>query len=408
MPKIRDFHLQLPYFQTDSSRNMNWLYGIRVARDLIYRLAIFFFPIFLYQQGSSDSFWQFLPGGGLQKGVLLLVLFYLSHRLTVLLTAIAIGKLVIKVGYQKSMLISSSLFALFLSLLYLKANPGWLIIVAAVLNGLETNFFWNAYNTVMSKLSMQRRMGQNLGLLQFLLQLVQAIAPALGGVLVVAFGFTALFLAGLVGALACMLFVSQLELKKERDRVSWKEFMRWTQEATFLQLAASQSGRYLSDAVLVFWPLYVFLILGSIDRVGFLYTFSLFLAMIITFSAGYYIDHRKSKKPFYISGGILSVLWLLRSQVISFWHIAIIDTFDRLTANFYGLFADATSFKRSKGSQAFSYFVYRELMVSFAAVIFWLIIGSLFFIFNNPWTALFMMAAVGVLLGLLVKEHHKS
>lgn len=413
MPRTREYHLHLPHINlphlnVDMSRNMNLLYGVRVTRDLIYRIAIFFLPIFLYQQGSSDSFWRFLPGSELQRGALLIVLFYLTHRITSLFTGIGIGKLITKIGYQKAMLMGFGLFAIFLSLLYAKPNPGLLILVAAFVNGLETNFFWNSYLTLMSKLALSKHMGEDLGLLHFFLQLGQAIAPALGGMLVVAFSFSALFMVGLVGTLICILLVLQMELKKERDKISWKEFLKWTREKTFLRLAVSQTGRYLNDAILVFWPLYVFLILGSVDRVGLLYTLSLFLAMIVSFGVGFYIDHSKSKKPFYISGGILSLLWLLRSSVVSFWQIAIIDTIDRLTANFYFIFADSILFKRSKGGQALSYFVYREILVSCAAIVFWLIVGSLFIVFANPWTALFILAAVGVLLVLLIKEHHKS
>lgn len=408
MPRIHPAHLHLPHLHIDGSKNMTFLYGVRVARGLVYRLAIFFLPIYLYQQGSTDPFWQFLPGSELQKGVLLLVFFYLIHQLTVLSSGISIGHLILKIGYQRALLVSSCLFAVFLSLLYVKANPGWLILLGAFINGLETNFFWNTYQTLMSKLAQHRHMGQNLGLLQFFLQLVQAMAPALGGMLVVAFGFPALFMAGLLGVLLGMMSAFQLQFQRERDRISWAEFTRWAQEGPFIRLAVSQTGRYLNDAALVFWPLYVFLILGTVDRVGFLYTLSLFIAMILSFGVGYYIDHQKNKKLFYLSGGLLSLLWLLRSQVVTFWHIVIIDTFDCLTANFYLLFSDSIFLKRSKGGQAFSFFVYREMLISVGAILFWLVVGGLFLIFTNAWTALFILAAVGVLLGLLVKENHKT
>jgi len=408
MPRTREYHLHLPSLHVNKSRNANLLYGVRVFRDLVSKLAIFFLPIYLYQHGSSDQFWQFLSGNELQKGVLLLVLFYLVHRVTILLTAIKIGRLITRIGYRNSMLVGFILFTIFLSLLYVESNLGWLLLVAAFVNGLETNFFWNSYNTLISKFTLKRHMGQDLGLLNFFLQLGRVIAPALGGLLVVSFGFQSLFLVGLVGVLICIIFVLQLDLKIERDVISWKEFFSWIKEKEFLRLAISQAGRYFNDATLVFWPLYIFLILGSIDRVGFLYTLSLFMAMIVSFGVGFYIDNNKNKKPFYVSGGVLSILWILRSQVISFWQIAVIDTIDRLSANFYAVYYDAIAIKRGKGSQALSYFVYRELIVSVVAILFWLVVGGLFLVFPDPWLALFVLAAVGVLMGLLVKEHHQS
>ncbi|MBT3249160.1 MAG: MFS transporter [Candidatus Pacebacteria bacterium] len=408
MPRTRGYNLHLPSIHVNKSKNTNMLYGVRVFRDLVSKLAIFFLPIYLYQHGSSDPFWKFLPGSELQKGVLLLALFFLVHRITILLTGIGIGRLITRIGYRKSMLIGFILFAIFLSLLYIKENPGWLLLLASFVNGLETNFFWNSYNTLISKFTLKRHMGKDLGLLNFFLQLGQAITPALGGLLIVSFGFQSLFLVGLVGIMICIIFVLQLHLKKERDTISWKEFFVWTKEKAFLRLALSQAGRYINDATLIFWPLYIFLILGAIDRVGFLYTLSLFLAMIVSFGVGFYIDSNKNKKPFYVSGGILSIIWILRSQVISFWQIAIIDTFDKLSANFYAVYYDAIAIKRGKGSQALSYFVYRELIVSILAIPFWTVVGGLFLVFPDPWLALFMLASIGVLMGLLVKEHHLS
>ena len=46
-------------------------------------------------------------------------------------------------------------------------------------------------------------------------------------------------------------------------------------------------------------------------------------------------------------------------------------------------------------------------MISVAAILFWLTVGGLFLIFPDPWLALFTLAAIGVLMGLLVKEHHR-
>lgn len=404
MPKDQSLHLQLPHFDFDSSQRLNTLYAIRVARDLVYKLAFFFLPIYLYQHGSKDSFWHFLPGGELQRGILLLAIFYFIHRLTVFLSAIPIGKFQVKIGYKKSLLIGFSLYAVFLSTLYASEQPGWVLLIGAVINGLETNFFWNSFYPLISKFTRKQHMGQNLGLVQFLLQVAQALAPALGGVLIVAFGFQSLFMVGLIGVLTAIIFTLQLELSKEYDRVSWHELKDWLEEASFVRLVSSQAGRYINDASVNLWPLYVFLILGAVDRVGYLYTLSLFLAMILSFLVGFYIDHKKNKRPYFVSGGMLTVLWLLRTQVFSVWQIVVVDTFEKITGSFHWLFFDATSIKRGKGGQALSYFVYREMIMSLFAMLFWVVIGAVFLFVSNPWTGLFLVAAVGVMMSLAVKE----
>jgi hypothetical protein len=69
------------------------------------------------------------------------------------------------------------------------------------------------------------------------------------------------------------------------------------------------------------------------------------------------------------------------------------------------LFFDRSWILRGKGREALSYFVYREMIYSFAAIIFWLIIAALFFFFVVAWKSVFILASIGVLLTLLIKEH---
>ncbi len=405
MPNLRGLRLIKWPLKIDFSKNLRLLYAIRVVRDLVSKVAVFFLPIYLYQQGSSHNFWHFLPGNTLQKGVLLLVGYYLIKRLTVLITSIPVGRLVVKLGFQTSLMLGFASFALILTLLYASLEPGWLILLSAVANGIETNFFWNAYHTLISKLSYNRHLGENLGLVQFLVQLSQAIAPALSGLLIVAYGFQSLFMVGLVGILACLVLTLGLDLKANRDQVSWREFRRWLKDISFWRLASAQIGRHLNDAALIFWPLYVFLLLGAVDRVGFLYSMSLFLAMMISFTFGSYLDRKDDKTPFYFSGGALSLLWIMRSLVASFWQVVIVDTLDRLATSFYGLFYETILLRRGKGGQAFSYFVYRGMMISAGALIFWLSAAGIFLVWAEAWPILFLFPAVGVLLGLLIKEH---
>jgi len=60
---------------------------------------------------------------------------------------------------------------------------------------------------------------------------------------------------------------------------------------------------------------------------------------------------------------------------------------------------------RGKGREGLSYFTYRQMISSVAAIVFWSLVFFLFYFFGNAWTSLFVTAAVGVLLTLLVKEH---
>jgi len=103
---------------------------------------------------------------------------------------------------------------------------------------------------------------------------------------------------------------------------------------------------------------------------------------------------------------VLTILWLARTQVLSIVSIALIDVVDRLTSNFHWLFYDMVLIRRSKGSNALSYFVYREMILNATAMLFWTVFMG-FFVFDYGWNSLFLFAAVGVGLSLLVKDKEK-
>jgi len=92
--------------------------------------------------------------------------------------------------------------------------------------------------------------------------------------------------------------------------------------------------------------------------------------------------------------------------LINIWSITILNAFDKLTASFHWLFFDRSWILRGKGREALSYFTYRQMIYSFSAIIFWLTVAFLFYFFVFAWRSLFIIAALGVLLTLLIKEHH--
>lgn len=408
MPRYRDYHLHLPHIHLDTSShpNLRYLYGVRVARDLVNKLALFFMPIFLFEFGKSSGLYAFTGVSEFHQGILALGIHYVLYGLIALASAIPLAQLVRKNGHQKVMVFSYLLRLVSLTLLYMSTATPLLIFVAVFFEAIQSNLFWPSYHTVLSQNTLKNHMGQDLGVLQFLLQLVAVVSPALSGFVAASIGLSSIFLIALVGTLVGMIFTLFMDIKYQRDAISLREFVTWLKEVRFRKLTLSIMGRYVNDAALYVWPLYVFIFLGAVDKVGYLYTISLFIAMLFTFFISVYIDHNKSRKPFFLSGGVLSLLWLVRTQFLSVIGIAIIDTVDRLTSNFHWLFFDMVLMKRGKGSNALSYFVYREMILNITAILFWSAFMA-FFLFDLGWNSLFVFAAVGVGLSLLMKDKEK-
>jgi MFS family permease len=406
MPAVYHHRLFLLHWPSDRNSQTMLLYGMRVMRELASKLVLFFLPLFLFRIGESTPI--LISGlNSFQQGMLTIAAYYLISKSLSLFVLIPIGELIRKIGPERSFLISQTGYILYFMVLYKAELFPWLILVAAALETVQI-FFWNSYYTLMSVQVTKNKMGSNMGAVQFLINVVAMISPIIGGLVVVWFGYPMLFLMGLVCMLVGMVIAALLKSTKITDTVSWQEFFSWMREAGYRKLAASYAGRYINDAVLVVWPLYVFFLLGTVDRVGYLYGLSLFVSMIVIYFAGSFFDKHRTKKPFFLSGGLLSVVWVLKTQIIGFWSIAVVDIFERLTANFHWLFFDTTFMRRGKGSQALSFFVYREVIISVVAIFFWLAFAAMFVWFVESWKGLFLLAGFGVMLSLLVKDHKDS
>lgn len=401
MPKLVTMISHLPFLHFVSDRNLRLLYIVRAIKDLLNRLTMFFLPIYIFSIGHSGALLGSTYLTSLQRGMVLLALYFLLMRVVIFLTAIPIGIYTRKIGFSRALLYAYVIRLLsFTAFVYLQQYP-LLIFVAIVLEAIQSNFFWNSFFAILTDQSERSEIGSNLGGMQLMLQIIAAITPAISGIIAFTFGFSAVFMIGIGLLLISIMFVLQMDLHLVKDRVSWRGFSDWFQDQSLSGQHLSIVGRYVNDAALFVWPLYVFLLLGSVEKVGYLYTFSLFLAIVATFFISMYLDQTKNRRPFFLSGGFLSVLWIARTQVFGIWGIAIVDMFERLAANYHWLFYDTVFIRLGKGKHSYSYFVYREMVMSIAAVIFWSLFAA-FFAVTTSWAAVFIVGGVSVLLSLLL------
>ncbi len=383
--------------------NLKYLYAIRLARELSTQLVIFFLPLYFFNLPLN-----LLPDHQLsatQHGVINVAVLYFVTYAVVLLFSMPVAQILLKYGIRTGFILGHLFYALFVLLLYLSKDNPWQVFGAMTAFGIQMNFFWNSYHYSLSRYSASTKMGTNLGAINFLLNLLAMISPALGGIIIVALGYETLFLLGLVIVLVGAAFAFMLEDVRVRDHISWREFRQWWRAPTFRKLSLTFAGKYINDASVNLWTLYMFVLLGSVKSVGLFYSLALFLALLVSYFIGPLLDKNRGQRAFKLSGGMLSTFWLARALSVNIWTLTLINAFDKVTASFHWLFFDRAWILRGKGREALSYFVYRLMVYAMAAMVFWLVAGGLFYLFGSAWQSLFVLAAFGVLLTLLIKEH---
>src|SRR5690606_30245322 len=144
---------------------------------------VFFLPIYYFN--LRFSFMSHLGLTSLQEGIFNVAMIYALTRLISLLFAIPTAKILIKFGIRQGFVMGHLFYALFVLCLYLSKNNINFIFLATIINGLQVNLFWNSYYYSLSRNSDQNKIGANLGIINFLLNLLAMISPALGGLIII-------------------------------------------------------------------------------------------------------------------------------------------------------------------------------------------------------------------------------
>jgi predicted MFS family arabinose efflux permease len=125
----------------------------------------------------------------LQIGIFNIAILHLINRLVAFISSIWVAKCTIKLGTKHAFVMSQILYAFFAFGLFLsRINPYW-IFLAVIIDGLQINYFWNTYYYSLSRNSDYNRVGSNLGIINFLLNLITMISPALGGLIIAGLGY---------------------------------------------------------------------------------------------------------------------------------------------------------------------------------------------------------------------------
>lgn len=404
MSVFTKIYSRLKHNVTRRRRNRRWLAFSLFFRNTAGSLSNFYKPVFLYQVAQTIPL---LDTGfsDLQKGMILICFYYLTQRIVSGIINFIQAALTLKIGHHRSLLFGNLFKASWLiCLTYVETNP-WFVVLAAILAGFEIGFYWQSHHTLICRFSLEKEMGKSLAGFRFLGNFITMLSPFIGATIVSLFGFNYLFYISILLIFVAVGGVTQLELSSENDEVNLKEYLEWMSEKAFKRLALAQIGHYFYDISVLLWPLFVFLILTDIVKVGHIYTISLFFAMLISLFTGQLLDKKKRiKLPFLFSGGILSAITMLRILVVGPWDVVIVDSSNRMLANFYWLIHEKIWFTRGRGSQDFSYFVYREVNRSLGAIVFWALALSFFLFFRLDWTGLFALGSIGVLMSMLIKE----
>ncbi len=296
------------HFHFFSRRELNELYLSLAIRSFAISMVAIFIPLYLLKIGYS-----------LVSVFIFYLCFHAGHGVGI----IPATKIVAKRGFKHAILLSVPLLIMAFLMLHSLAAIAWPLWLIGIIYGFAESLFWMGFHVDFAKFSSKKRRGIQVGAVRGMHLFVQALGPAAGGILVVVFGFKAMFMIvmGLLFFAAMPLFLSkeihepvECSIGSVLKGQSWKKFLPF--------FARGIEG----GAAGVLWPTFIFFtLMDSYTGLGWLRTVTIVAALVFALFIGRFADAYRS---FLLRvGSVLNtIVWAVRGMVGSVFGVFAIDT----------------------------------------------------------------------------------
>ena len=343
------------------------IYFMQMVDGIVGSLVGIFIPIFLYTLGFSLN---------------QIFVFLIIYQLGVVGGAFVSVWLARLTGFQQTFVLRFPLAISFYLILFNFTGTEIALWQLALLGGLQAALYWVPINILFTKMSPEKELGSGIAKMMALPMIGSIIAPFLGGLISLFWGFKVLF--GIaIGLLAISIvpILSTKPIKADFEfsfKKGWKLFKKHPQI-----VVADIFDNIGGEAEAYVWPLFIFLSLESTVAVGAVGSLFPLGAAIFTVWLGRYIDKTKKNWPMKTGAVLVFLIWMLRFFVdIPAWQFAS-SLFMGLALTMTLLPYTTKVFKIAKGGVVDEFFVFREVWMNAGRIILYLLVIMLGF--NLPW-----------------------
>ncbi|MEK7499883.1 MAG: MFS transporter [Patescibacteria group bacterium] len=344
-------------------------------------LITIFEPLFFYQQGFP--IWA-------------IALYYAIHYALYVVLLPYGGKIASRYGLERSIVFSLPFFILyFVSLAAIPTVPLAVVGALAFLT-LFKILYWPAYYAIFARFSDAKNRGTELSWLGVFHYGATIGGPAIGGFIATLWGFPALFLAaGVLVLFSGIPLIAVKQVFRKSDFAysgPWQMISRMEYRKTFV--ATIGWGENLIDVV--FWPLYLFLILGNLDSIGIYLSLSLVVMSLIGFFIGNRTQQSKKETVLRTYLPFMAINYIFRIFAVTPLRIIFTDSIARVS--FVGVMLPMMYkiYSQAKSTKSLEFMVAFEIVLALAKAGTAIIIAVFFMLLpiQTAFIATFILAMV--------------
>lgn len=369
-------------------------------RALVFALIGIFTPVFIYQ-----TMIMVLETG--RESIIAVAVFYLIVRAVVVIGAFPISKLIEKIGFRWSVLISAGFLSAYVAGLYL-AFYGWCwLVFAAIMLGFNIIFYWISRNSVIAIDSKNNSVGKQIGTLSMIESGAGILGPVVGGLVIAGFGYRTLYMIAFVVLAFSVIPLFAMGHHVHRNGVSLKGYLYWVRDRRYFHQAVSYIGKGMDDYGWgLLWPLALSFILINPLKMGEIFSFLAVTSVVVRFISGYVFDKLYKKRGYedewlFASSSVLnSALWLVRIFLTTAGQVFWVEATIGNAGTVYRNISEDYSILAGKRMSEIAYAVYREITYSIGVIILMLvmILGAIYGIWKE---AIFIVIAFWSLVAMI-------
>ncbi len=332
------------------NKELDELYVSFALKTLAIALINIFVPIYLFNLGFDIS-----------KIAFYYLILYLSISLFM-----PFGTYInSKIGVKKGMVLGTSF--LILHFIFLNKVPeGMPYYIPAILYGINAAFYWAAFHFEFTKFSDDHKEASEISIINIVALAASAIAPLLGSLFITEISYSFLFfvVVGLLVLSLIPLFFTK-DVKGEKPDFSLSKIMRSDSNSKAFSYMALG---IIATSLLIFWPLYIYLQLGTVLSLGSIVTITGIIILAYTFFVGKWAD-RKENKILKLGMWTHAFSWITRIFFLSPVGIFFNNLYSSTTAVLLDISFNKLTYEQAKKTKKLAnYFIFREIFLSIGTV----------------------------------------
>lgn len=366
--------MRIPHFHytLNLNRELTQLYASIALRNFTLGLIAIFVPIYIFLYLSGD----------ISKTLLFFGTVALFHGA---LSPLA-GKIITKIGVKHSMLASVPfIFLYYLGLWQIEALGEFFFILIPILV-VHNILYWPAFHVDFSRFSDEKSRGKQLSYRHLVAALSESVAPLAGGIILVKFGYPALFTIVLV-----LLFVSIFPLFFSKEaRETYTDSFEKAYREVFQKKYRNKSVALFAEgaegvASLIIWPIFLYVLAINYSSIGAISSVSLFAGLLFALYMGRLIDRMGHGRFLALGAWLNALTWPVKMFVrtpFDAFLVHALHQFTRLSAYmpFSTLFYDWTARDDVNRDR---FVIFREMMHNIGSGICMVVLAGVFLYVEN-------------------------